>query len=99
MNFVASLFWDFYLANSVFCGSFLLPGPGLRQHPRTFIASCILTLGGPFNETGNGFFSTWASMYFIASYTFQIYGGGDFEVTRVLRRSLTMEEVEDGRAK
>ena len=64
-----------------------------------FIASCILTLGGPFNETGNGFFSTWASMYFIASYTFQVYGGGDFEVTRVLRRSLTMEEVEDGRAK
>ena len=35
------------------------------------ITACVLTFDGPFNATGNGYFGTWASLFFATAFAWQ----------------------------
>jgi len=61
------------------------------------LATGFLTFDAPFLTTSNGFFATWAAMYFITWYAFLAYGGGDFHLTATVRRSLSFHSMEDTR--
>lgn len=61
------------------------------------IAAIILTFDQPFTFTSNGFFGTWFATYFAVTYCWQIFGGGDFELSRGAVRALSFISVEDVR--
>lgn len=58
------------------------------------ITACVLTFDGPFNATGNGYFGTWASLFFATAFAWQELVGGEVPMG-IIHKSFAFDRIDD----